>query len=64
LVTGSAEHPTGVFRGHGGTLTSTSVHDNEIRGSFEVDATGFLAADPTADDREIRASGSFAAVRD
>ena len=58
------EHPTGVFRGHGGTLTVTSVSDNLIRGTYQVDALGFLAADPAAEDRAIRATGAFTARRD
>jgi hypothetical protein len=63
VMTGSAERPTGVFRGHAGTLVITSVSDNVIRGSYKVDATGFLANDPTAEDKAIRASGGFTAVR-
>jgi hypothetical protein len=64
VFTGSAERPTGVFRGRSGWLVVTSVSDNVIRGSYRVDATGFLAADPAAEDKEIRATGNFTAVRD
>jgi hypothetical protein len=64
VMTGSAEHPNGVFRADSGTLVVTSTGDNVIRGSFRVDATGFLAADPANEDRQIRASGGFTAFRD
>jgi hypothetical protein len=63
VMTGSAERPTGVFRGHGGTLVITSVSDNVIRGSYQVDASGFLANDPAAEDKNIRATGGFTALR-
>lgn len=63
-MSGSAERPTGVFRGQSGTLVITSVSDNLIRGSYQVDATGFLANDPAAEDQNIRATGAFTAVRD
>ena len=64
VMTGSAEHPTGVFRGQVGTLIVTSVSDNVIRGSYRVQAIGFVANDPGAEDREIVASGGFTALRD
>lgn len=63
VMTGSAEQPTGVFRGQSGTLVITSVSDNLIRGSYQVDATGFLANDPATEDKNIRATGAFTAVR-
>ena len=63
VMTGSAERPTGVFRGRAGTLVIRSVSDNVIRGSYRVEATGFLAADPAAEDKAIRATGGFTAVR-
>ena len=63
VMTGSAERPTGVFRGRSGTLVIRSVSDNVIRGSYRVEATGFLAADPAAEDKAIRATGGFTAVR-
>jgi hypothetical protein len=63
VMTGSAEQPTGVFRGQSGTLVITGGSDNVIRGSYRVDATGFLASDPAAEDKDIRATGAFTAVR-
>jgi hypothetical protein len=64
VMTGAAEHPTGVFRADSGTLVVTSTGDNVIRGSFRVAATGFLATDPGREDLQIRASGGFTAFRD
>ena len=64
VMTGSAEHPTGVFRGEAGTVTITSVTDNLIRGSYRVKATGFVASDPADEHRPIVASGGFTARRD
>jgi len=64
VMTGSAERPTGVFRGRTGSLVITSASDNVIRGTYWVNATGFLASDPAAEDKQIRATGGFTAVRD
>jgi hypothetical protein len=63
VMTGSAERPTGVFRGRAGTLVITSVSDNVIRGRYRIEATGFPAADPAAENEAIRATGGFTAVR-
>ena len=63
VMTGSAEQPTGVFRGQSGTLVITSTSDNLIRGSYHMDATGFLANDPAAENKQIRATGAFTALR-
>jgi hypothetical protein len=64
VMTGTARHPTGVFRGREGTLTVTSVTDNVLRGSYRVKATGFVASDPADEQRQIVASGGFTALRD
>jgi hypothetical protein len=64
VMTGSAEHPTGVFRGESGTLTITSVTDNVIRGTYRLNGTGFVASDPADEHRQIVASGGFSASRD
>jgi hypothetical protein len=64
VMTGPAEHPTGVFRGRAGTLSVTSVTDTVLRGSYRIQATGFLAADPATENREIHAIGRFTAVRE
>jgi hypothetical protein len=63
VMTGTATRPTGVFRGHSGYLIITSTTDNVIRGRFEFDATGFLAADPGNENRPMKATGMFTATR-
>jgi hypothetical protein len=63
VMTGTATRPTGVFRGHAGSLIITSVSDNVIRGRFQVDATGFLASDPEDESRPMQATGMFTATR-
>lgn len=63
VMTGSATQPTGVFRGQSGHLIITSATDSMIRGRFEVEATGFLAADPTDETRPMKATGMFTATR-
>ena len=40
------------------------MSDNVIRGSYRIDATGFVATDPDDESREIRAAGAFTALRD
>jgi hypothetical protein len=62
-MTGTATHPTGVFRGHSGYLIITSTTDNVIRGRFQFDATGFLASDPGNETRPMQATGMFTATR-
>jgi hypothetical protein len=64
VMTGSALRPTGVFRGRTGSLVITSVSDDVIRGSYRVEATGFLAGDPADESKEIRATGMFTATRE
>jgi hypothetical protein len=61
IVTGSAEHPTGVFRARRGTVSITSSSLRHMAGRFEIDAVGFLAAEPEREDRELRVRGSFTA---
>ena len=63
VMTGPATRPTGVFQGQSGSLVITSASDVEIRGTFRIEAEGFLAADPEADDRPVEVSGSFTATR-
>jgi hypothetical protein len=61
VMLGRTERPTGVFRAQSGTLTITSASDTALAGRFTLAATGFLASDPDADDRQVSASGSFRA---
>jgi hypothetical protein len=61
VMTGSASRPTGVFQGKSGALVITAASEREIRGTFRIEATGFLAARPEAEDRPVRVEGSFTA---
>ena len=61
IVTGSVERPTGVFRATDGVVSVTSSSLRHMAGRFELDAVGFLAADPDREDRELRVRGSFTA---
>jgi hypothetical protein len=61
VVTGSATKPTGVFRGHSGLLVITVANDSLIRGTFKVEAAGFLADAPELEGRPVTASGAFTA---
>ena len=63
VMTGSATRPTGVFRGRKGALVVTFASEREIRGTFQVHASGFLAETPHVEGREIKVSGSFGASR-
>ena len=63
VMTGTATRPTGVFQGRRGALIVTYVSEREIRGSFRLEATGFLASAPEIEDRPITASGVFTAAR-
>jgi len=62
LLTGSPTRPTGVFRGQSGWLLVTAASDRLLTGWFQVDAIGFLAAEPQKEDRRVRATGSFSAA--
>jgi len=62
VVTGTPEHPTGVFRGRRGTLTITSSDQQRITGRFSMDAEGYLASDPENEDRALVIEGELEAV--
>lgn len=62
VVTGSPSQPTGVFHAEGGSVTITSSTADRISGTFELHGTGFLAASPDDEAREIVVSGSFSAA--
>jgi hypothetical protein len=64
VTTGSATHPTGVFRGQSGELVITSVTESTSTGTFRVSASGFLAASPELEDRPVTATGWFRASQD
>ena len=61
IVTGSVEHPTGVFRATDGLVSITSSSLRHMAGRFELHAVGFLAVDPDREDRELQVRGSFTA---
>lgn len=61
VVTGSIERPTGVFRARSGRVAITSSSFRHMAGRFEMNAVGFLAAEPDREDRELRVRGSFTA---
>jgi hypothetical protein len=63
VMTGSATHPTGVFQGRSGSLVISFASEREIRGTFRIDATGFLAAQPDVEGRPVKVAGTFTASR-
>jgi hypothetical protein len=62
VITGSPSRPSGVFRIQRGTMTVTQSNPSLISGTFELRAMGFLASDPSREDREVTMTGSFAAT--
>ena len=44
-------------------LSGTSVEDNVIRGTYRLQALGFVASAPLLENRWIRATGGFTATR-
>ena len=63
VMTGSASKPTGVFQGTSGTLVIASASDREMRGTFRINAEGFLASAPEIEGRPVRVAGEFTATR-
>jgi hypothetical protein len=64
VVTGTANKPTGIYRGHSGYLIITSANEKVIQGRFKVHATGFLASDPEDESRPMQATGMFTTTRE
>jgi hypothetical protein len=62
VLTGSPTRPTGTFRGQAGWLVVTAASDRVITGRFQVDAIGFLAAEPSREDRRVNVTGSLSAA--
>ena len=62
VMTGSPTRPTGVFRGQSGWLIITAASDHFLTGRFQIDAIGFLAADPEREDRQVTVTGSLSAT--
>ena len=62
VITGRPTHPTGAFHGRSGWLVVTAASDRRITGRFQVDAIGFLAAEPQQEDRHVNVTGSLSAT--
>jgi len=62
VLTGSPTRPTGVFPAEAGWLVVTAASDRFIAGRFELDAPGFVAAEPRREDRHVNVTGSFSAT--
>jgi hypothetical protein len=62
ISTGGGNRPTGVFHARSGSVTITSSTAERLNGTFELRGIGFLADDPSEDDKEILISGSFSAT--
>ncbi|HWA17181.1 MAG TPA: hypothetical protein VG817_12150 [Gemmatimonadales bacterium] len=62
VSTGGANRPSGVFHARSGSLTITSSTAERLTGTFELRGVGFLAEDPSDDDKEILVAGSFSAT--
>jgi hypothetical protein len=58
-VAGSAERPTGLFRGQRGTLEITAASADRLSGHFSFTGAGFLATDPSDEGSEVLVAGSF-----
>lgn len=61
VMTGAADRPTGVYWGRSGWLVVTATSEGNVAGYFEVDGMGFLAQEPSREDRSVSVSGSFSA---
>jgi hypothetical protein len=68
VVTGSPTRPTGVYRARAGMVTISTMREGSagepaaMDGRFEIDAVGFEAANPAADDRPLAVRGTFVAT--
>lgn len=62
VVTGSPSRPTGVFHAESGSVTILASTADRITGTFELHGVGFLASAPEDENRELVATGSFAAT--
>ncbi len=62
VITGRPTNPTGAFHGRSGWLVVTAASDALIAGRFQVDAIGFLAAEPQRKDRHVNVTGSLSAA--
>jgi hypothetical protein len=58
------ERPEGFFHGESGWVTITAVESGRISAEFEMQARGFLAAKPSAEDQWVTLRGKFTAAGD
>jgi len=63
VLTGSPTRPTGAFQAVSGWLVVTAASDRLIVGRFQLDATGFVAAEPQNEERSVNVTGSFSATQ-
>ncbi|MGN6392341.1 MAG: hypothetical protein ACTHM9_08875 [Gemmatimonadales bacterium] len=64
FMAGTAGRPLGWFQGESGSVTITEAADGRITGSFELQARGFLGADPDDENQRVTVHGSFTAQGD
>jgi hypothetical protein len=64
FAAGTPGHPIGWFQGASGSVTITDSGEGRISGTFEIQARGFLGADPGNENRWVTVHGSFAAEGD
>jgi hypothetical protein len=62
FLPGLPTRPTGVFRGQSGWLDVIAESDRFSTGRFQVDAIGFLTAEPQREDLRVNLTGSFWAI--
>jgi hypothetical protein len=62
VVTGPTSHPTGAYRAQNGRLTIGGDRDGRLDGYFILEAVGFDAALPSADQLELQVHGAFTAT--
>jgi len=62
VITGRPTKPTGAFHGQSGWLVVTAASDGLITARFQLDAIGFLAAEPQREDRHVNVTGSLSAT--
>jgi hypothetical protein len=61
VMTGAPDRPTGVYWGRSGWLVITAASGGNVIGHFKVDGVGFLAKEPSREDRSVSVTGLFSA---
>jgi hypothetical protein len=64
FMAGAADRPLGWFHGETGWVSITEARGGRISGTFEVQARGFLGADPSDENRWVTVRGRFSAEGD